>query len=260
MLTSCSFFALELYGISCSRSIERSCAIFADAGSQPGARYSVGSIVEAQACLSPNSAFCPMKLNAVLRSAATAQPRRRGRTPSLAASIPTQDLIGPPDPLSNLRPVFYAPLFPSLHQTSTSPTGIHPYSLAEFPIRSSTKLSEEAAELQKFKRRLHSEDLEWRSTRYRLDAFNQDFWTRTNTAFLQARDAWLLANPTLNNSIEPDLSPFYAQHLADSKYQYAQYNRQLWKLQASLLWPAVKAAFRPWRWAYRSWRAGIPRT
>ena len=45
MLTSSCFFAFELYGISCSSSIDRSCAIFADAGSQPGARYSVGSIV-----------------------------------------------------------------------------------------------------------------------------------------------------------------------------------------------------------------------
>jgi hypothetical protein len=33
---------------------------------------------------------------------------------------PSRDLIGPPCPLSNLRPVYYAPLFPSLH----SPSGL----------------------------------------------------------------------------------------------------------------------------------------
>lgn len=171
--------------------------------------------------------------------------------------IPTVDLIGPPDPLSNLRPIFYAPLFPSLHQSTSSPTGVHPYSLSEFPIPS-TKQQLSSQKLEKYKLLLNSEDIEWRLTRYRVDAFNQQFWSKTNTAFLLARDSYILSNPNLiDSTAEIDLSPFYAQHLASTKYEYAVYNRQLWRLQAGLLWPALKAALRPWKFKYAAWKAGV---
>ncbi|GAA6003313.1 hypothetical protein JCM10207_001857 [Rhodosporidiobolus poonsookiae] len=192
---------------------------------------------------------------------------------------PSRDLIGPPCPLSNLRPVYYAPLFPHLHAAASSGAlSPHPYSLAEFPTTSSSPASarsQSQKRLQRVQRELHARDLEWRLTRYRLDAFNQDFWARTNTDFLRARDAYIARKeaeaarhgpdgaafpPATSLAATPtedvDLAPFYREHLQVTKKQYAAYNTQLWKMQAALLWPAVKAAGRKWRWRWEVWRAG----
>ncbi|BGP53710.1 hypothetical protein JCM8202v2_001280 [Rhodotorula sphaerocarpa] len=268
---------------------------------------------------------------------------------------PARDLVGPPCPLSNLRPVYYAPLFPSLHspsgwgdiatpaaaanertslasevpETQTAagsplPRKPHPYSLAEFPTASpppppTTRTSpgpqhqqqaqSRLARLDRVRRDLHARDLEWRWARYRFDAFNQAFWTRMNERFLRARDAYIArtaeteagaapaggrdgegrrhvvgwqqkdesdlgrevfpprpsaagrAHPehpdrapsraTTTTATSPgagpgdedvDLAPFYAEHLAATRRAYADYNRQLWRLQAALIWPAVKAS------------------
>ena len=105
--------------------------------------------------------------------------------------------------------MFYAPLFPSLPQSTPFPLSIHPYSLSEFPS-SSIASNRAQLRLQRTKQKLHAADLEWRLTRYRVDAFNQDFWARTNTAFLLARDAYLGQHPVVEGT-EVDLSPFYAQ-------------------------------------------------
>ncbi|GAA5843557.1 hypothetical protein JCM11251_001655 [Rhodosporidiobolus azoricus] len=208
-------------------------------------------------------------------------PRRRLRPSSTshdssALIPPSRDLIGPPCPLSNLRPVYYAPLFPSLHSAASSTPSPHPYSLAEFPTTSSASTrSAKKQRLHRVQRELHAQDLEWRLTRYRLDAFNQDFWARTNTQFLHARDAYIARKeaeaalhgpdgaefpPATSMAATPtedvDLAPFYAEHLAATKKQYADYNTQLWKMQAALLWPAVKASLRKWRWKWEVWRAG----
>ncbi|GAA5978620.1 hypothetical protein JCM10908_004426 [Rhodotorula pacifica] len=260
-------------------------------------------------------------------------PRRRVRTlpPSSSATLPpARDLIGPPCPLSNLRPVYYAPLFPSLHSpsgwgdlaaaveegsadTASRRTGEaaaapprrkqHPYSLAEFPTLSPSSLPSSQTSsaqaprperLESLRRRLHAQDLEWRWARYRFDAFNQGFWTRMNERFLRGRDAYLArldsdseadpvavrterdlgretfpprtsaAYPSSSSESasarEVDLSPFYAQHLADTKRAYADYNKQLWRLQAGLIGPAVRASLRNWRWKWEVWRAGVGRS
>ncbi|BGP13560.1 hypothetical protein JCM10213_008896 [Rhodosporidiobolus nylandii] len=212
----------------------------------------------------------------------TKTPRRRLRPSSSshdssAPIPPSRDLIGPPCPLSNLRPVYYAPLFPHLHSPSSAPLSPHPYSLAEFPTTSAlSSRSKKQQRLQRIQRELHAQDLEWRLTRYRLDAFNQDFWARMNTQFLQARDAYIGRKeaeaallhgpdgaefpPATSMAATPtedvDLAPFYADHLAATKKQYAEYNTQLWRMQAAFLWPAVKASMRKWRWKWEVWRAG----
>ncbi|GAA6050122.1 hypothetical protein JCM3770_001383 [Rhodotorula araucariae] len=198
-------------------------------------------------------------------------PRRRVR-PSPAATLlpPSRDLIGPPCPLSNLRPVYYAPLFPALHAAPTATPTPHPYSLSEFPT-SSSGLSARRARLERLERTLAASDLAWRLTRYRLDAFNQAFWARQNTAFLRARDAYLARVPS-DEAYPPgpsaavrlggpggedvDLAAFYADYLERTRAEYAEYNTQLWRMQAALLWPALKAAARKWRWRYEVWRAG----
>ncbi|CEQ39887.1 SPOSA6832_01471, partial [Sporobolomyces salmonicolor] len=217
---------------------------------------------------------------------ASRTPRRRlrptplSRDPSLpSAHPPSRDLIGPPCPLSNLRPVYYAPLFPSLHSPSSwsasppssSParTTSHPYSLSEFASTSLSSSRDPAQQrLQRLKHQLHAQDLEWRLTRYRLDAFNQAFWARMNTAFLRARDEYLsrgsdgaewsdgTGTAAQQMTEDVDLAPFYKEHLERTKKEYASYNWELWRMQAGLLWPAVKAAGRRWRWKAEVWRAG----
>ncbi|GAA6059544.1 hypothetical protein JCM10212_006042 [Sporobolomyces blumeae] len=119
----------------------------------------------------------------VLSTISPKTPRRRVRPSHGIAhgghgptTPPSRDLVGPPCPLSNLRPVYYAPLFPSLHNPSTWATSFqtsprarspdeptparpssnprsnaqpvipktpHPYSLSEFPsaLVSSTRSS-----------------------------------------------------------------------------------------------------------------------
>lgn len=174
---------------------------------------------------------------------------------------PPADILIRVRQLSNLRPVYYAPLFPDLHRSPSRPTTTHPYSLAEFPSSSSPTTSARAS-LATFKQRLHAEDLAWRLHQYRVDSFNQAFWVRTNTQFLRAKEAWVNQHAaqqwaeTQRGEDELDLSPFYKKHLERTKREYAEYNAQLWRLQAGLAWPAAKAAVRTWRWKWALWRAG----
>ncbi|GAA6000848.1 uncharacterized protein JCM10292_006457 [Rhodotorula paludigena] len=220
------------------------------------------------------------------------RPSARSHDASTTLLPPSRDLIGPPCPLSNLRPVYYAPLFPSLHSpppafapspSASSTTSPHPYSLSEFPTPRLAPTARQAS-LQALQLRLAQRDLAWRLHRYRLDAFNQDFWARTNARFLRARDAFLARSDAahaareegrlggeegafppgasravgagLGETEDVDLAPFYAQHLEATKADYARYNAALWRMQAGLVWPAIKASARKWRWKFAVWRAG----
>jgi apoptogenic protein 1 len=70
--------------------------------------------------------------------------------------------VGPPDPVSNLRPTIYDDLEPESSAPHTSPrTTIHPYSLFEFKGPDASSNSE----------------LHWRLHRQQLDAFDQAFWS-----------------------------------------------------------------------------------
>ncbi|GAA6013103.1 hypothetical protein JCM11491_005183 [Sporobolomyces phaffii] len=224
----------------------------------------------------------------LLAALPTKTPRRRVRTSHLASNVPpSRDLIGPPCPLSNLRPVYYAPLFPSLHNPSTwstsfgspssassatgpssssAPNNPHPYSLSEFP---STALapSPRQHQLSRLKQRLHSADLEYRLARYRFDHFNQDFWVRMNTEFLASRDRYVALNPprapggregsaASASGEDVDLAPFYAEHLARTKKAYQAYNTKLWRMQAKLIGLAMRDVLRRTRWSWAVWWAG----
>lgn len=72
---------------------------------------------------------------------------------------PLHDLVGPPDPVSNLRRVVYD----RAEQAQT----LHPYSVNEFPADSNLTDPDNA------RVRL---DLEWNIARGRLDAFHHSFW------------------------------------------------------------------------------------
>lgn len=204
-----------------------------------------------------------------MSSILAAAPRRRFAPSSVSLTTPpTRDLIGPPCPLSNLRPTYYAPLFPSLPATPSP----HPYSLSEFPTTSPSLSSLRLARVQ---RQLHAADLEWRLMRYRLDRHDQQFWAATNALFLTRRYEFVRAQLAARGieSAGPgeagevgereedkvDLADFYLDHLNLTRADYARYNKELWKMQAGLLWPSLKAATRRWRWEWELWRAGEKR-
>lgn len=75
------------------------------------------------------------------------------------SSLVRADLVGPPDPVSHLRPVIYddAPVPPSPTQ--------HPYSLREF-----------TGDVREY---------QWKVQRQETDAFNQAFWTNVRYPLLQ---------------------------------------------------------------------------
>lgn len=71
----------------------------------------------------------------------------------LHSSMPTGDYVGPPDPVSNIRPVLYDDPCPTNAESLR-----HPYSLDEFRDDSGTL------------------EYQWKLQRQQLDAFNDSFW------------------------------------------------------------------------------------
>ncbi|WWD16732.1 hypothetical protein CI109_101163 [Kwoniella shandongensis] len=94
-------------------------------------------------------------------SVAKGAPLRRRRS-----DLPTSgvDLVAPPDPLSNIRPIIYA------SKPITRPSSNSPYSASEFPSDGSDS-------------RLENMELEWRLRRERVDLTNHRFWATTNANF-----------------------------------------------------------------------------
>lgn len=74
------------------------------------------------------------------------------------------DLVAPPDPVSNLRPILYD----NASNTPTVPNVRHPYSLSEF-----TPAAVEAS---------GDHELQFKLLRQQLDTFNQVFWTDVRLA------------------------------------------------------------------------------
>lgn len=81
-----------------------------------------------------------LNMSFILRTLTRARPR-------------SQELIGPPDPISNIRPIAFK------GQSSPPSATAHPYSLAEFGGTEEDSI-----------------DFQWRLERERLNAFNHAFW------------------------------------------------------------------------------------
>src|SRR6267154_719272 len=77
----------------------------------------------------------------------------------LHSSAPTANYVGPPDPVSNIRPVLYNDL---VSANAESPQQ-HPYSLDEFRNDSDTL------------------EYQWKLHRQQLDAFSDAFWRDVRT-------------------------------------------------------------------------------
>ncbi|KAK1920945.1 hypothetical protein DB88DRAFT_501619 [Papiliotrema laurentii] len=139
--------------------------------------------------------------------------RRRSETPPKT----NVDLIAPPDPLSNIRPVIYA------SRSTRPPTKSSPYSAAEFPY------SEADASLQEL-------ELEWRLMRERVDMMNHRFWATTNAEFNAQLAHRLAALPTPSDPPSPAdlkrredcLAQFYADWQAANRQKQARWVREWW--------------------------------
>jgi len=108
-------------------------------------------------------------------------------------------LVGPPDPVSNLRQVIYRPL--------KQHTETHPYLVEEFSAQ--------------------PEDFQWNIARGRVDAFNHSFWTENNTRFHAERNRVLasIAAPRTAEQTEAALTRFYNNWAAQEQFNLREYNK-----------------------------------
>ncbi|KAJ3779260.1 hypothetical protein FB446DRAFT_613250, partial [Lentinula raphanica] len=118
-------------------------------------------------------------------------------------------LVGPPDPISHLRPIIYDDVTPL-----SSPAVInHPYSLHEFdpePARNS-----------------NAYEMQWKLQRQQLDDFSQNFWLDSNTRFESAKEAVLTSLPATFTPLDKEnaLSEFYKQWLLQESDRVDEYSK-----------------------------------
>ena len=144
----------------------------------------------------------------------------------LHASLVRRHLVGPPDPISNLRPVIYDDAVPE-HRTDVT----HPYSLREFGG--------------------DTREYQWKMQRQELDAHNHQFWKevcvllveclsmpahrrdhsiplKSNTRFYAAKEAVLQSLPeeTTPEQREVTLSDFYRRWVAQERKRSDDYGEE----------------------------------
>ncbi|KAH9946080.1 uncharacterized protein BXZ73DRAFT_37743 [Epithele typhae] len=135
----------------------------------------------------------------------------------LHASLARQHLVGPPDPVSHMRPVIYDDAPPP------PPSQVrHPYSLREFTG--------------------DTREYQLKMQRQELDAFNESFWRESNTRFYAAKDAVLAAFPedTTAEEREVALSEFYSGWVAQENARLDAYGGS-WRRRN---WAAIALAAR----------------
>ncbi|WVO17982.1 hypothetical protein L204_105680 [Cryptococcus depauperatus] len=128
------------------------------------------------------------------------------------------DLVAPPDPLSNIRPIIYASKF------ITRPSSNSPYSASEFPTSYSDS-------------RLEDMELEWKLRRERVDLTNHRFWAAVNTEFeaqLSQRLSFLppASDPPTPKDIkrkEDCLTQFYADWQIANQELQSRWVKEWWR-------------------------------
>ncbi|KAI0341586.1 hypothetical protein BDW22DRAFT_1358406 [Trametopsis cervina] len=144
-----------------------------------------------------------MSSRTLLRVARPPFASSRAPTRSFQSTALRRDLVGPNDPISNLRPVIYDDAVP------TPPDDVrHPYSLREF--RGDTR------------------EYQWRLQRQELDAFNHTFWTDSNTRFEAAKESFLSSLPEscTEDDKEHALATFYRSWLLQEEPRQRAYNAE----------------------------------
>ncbi|KAL8619605.1 hypothetical protein ACOMHN_019661 [Nucella lapillus] len=113
----------------------------------------------------------------------------------------TNNWIGPPDPVSNIRPI-------------------------RFQVHADETLTED-----NFRQR-QKEMIEW----------NHVFWKKHNSKFFKEKEDFVgaIKQSTGEKATPEELSQFYEKFLNDNKEAHLKYNRDWYKKNISLLWPAVQ--------------------
>lgn len=151
----------------------------------------------------------------------------------LSTTAPVRDLVGPSDPLSNLRPVIYT----DSPSPSPSPPAVrrHPYSLTEFRLRTKAPGAREAgsgAELALAYR--------WRLQKQQLDAFNHAFWADSNARFDASLASAVAGTAPSSPEHERALNAFYGRWVHAEAARQEEYNRE-WRRRSV---EEIKLAFR----------------
>lgn len=204
---------------------------------------------------------------------------RRGKA-ALAHLLGTgRDLVGPPDALTNLRPVYRAPKFTS-PQPSAGTRKLHPYSLDEFgsrtPVISSSTLlpgsrqktaakqQARLARLEAVRSTFEAEDLAWRLQQRRLEQVSHEHWARSNSAFAKAKneaeDKASMGSLSLGSPDSFIMEDFHKRWLEDNAQEYERYQQTWLRGIFAHIPPAARAVYRDWRWKFEVWRAGVPQT
>jgi len=151
----------------------------------------------------------------------------------LAKARPPLELIGPPDPISNIRPVIVdSPARGPRRET-------HPYSLAEFGAK-----DEDDA------------DLQWRIERERLNALNHVFWYDSNTRFMRGKQLVLdrlhaqAEQPTAREK-EAALSEFYSRWTVLESARQTAYTAEWNRRNYTVITLAMRRQLRMWRDLFR---------
>ncbi|KAF9792770.1 hypothetical protein BJ322DRAFT_1031313 [Thelephora terrestris] len=146
-----------------------------------------------------------------MSSATTTVLRAATRLRLFHSTACTKYLVGPPDPISNIRPAIYHQEDPS-SSTSYGDKVQHPYSLKEF-IQAE-----------------NSEDYQVNLQKTQLDAFDRAFWTNNNYRFEAAKAAALDALPEKATAQDREfvLSNFYRDWLIQESPRLEAYN-ETWR-------------------------------
>ncbi|KAI0256835.1 hypothetical protein BJV78DRAFT_1384648 [Lactifluus subvellereus] len=121
------------------------------------------------------------------------------------------DRVGPPDPVSNIRPVLYDDPVSTSAESSR-----HPYSLHEFRDDTDTNADTDTLEYQR------------KLQRQQLDAFNDAFWRDTNTRFEVAKAA-AVNDPSPHATAEQReerLGEFYESWVLQETTRQQEYNSE----------------------------------
>ncbi|KAJ6496696.1 hypothetical protein C8R47DRAFT_973009 [Mycena vitilis] len=125
----------------------------------------------------------------------------------LHASRPLCDRVGPPHPISNMRPILYDDDVPP----PTSSRASHPYSLHEFDPEPTSPYK-----------------LQWKLQRQQLDEFHHAFWLESNTRFERGKEQALSRLPSTATALDKEraLSEFYGQWLVQEERQTGAYTEE----------------------------------
>ncbi|CAO1621959.1 unnamed protein product [Jaminaea pallidilutea] len=219
-------------------------------------------------------------------SSASPRPRRSSAASRRLSARRGADFVGPPDAVSNLRPVIYSSAFEDQETPASSPLEArsevnsntngslqsHPYSTAEFGA--STPSTSTMASSRRDQRphsayylglldRLEAAELTHHLRLQRTDRFSQAFWSDNNARYAAALDQYkqglstsssTSSSSSANASPAQDLlAPFYTAWLRANRARHRAYNEKLWAMTKDDLAPAMRYQILRWWVGWVAW-------